>query len=134
MDSPSLHRPLPANWLTLWPNPVLERTRGTAWSLCFAFRRSPLSCFVGHGTREQTVKRSPPKKDRFDFWVDFSFGVLLGAGIGILYAIRLFRRGHVWLPLAVIFVLAIGMGVAAGQTKGAVWEKIREYLPPWWWR
>lgn len=80
------------------------------------------------------MKRSPPNKDRFDYWVDVSFGVLLGVGIGILWAIPLFRRGLVWPPLAVIFIFAVAVGVTAGQTKGAVWEKIREYLPSRWWR
>lgn len=47
MDNPFLHRPLPANWLTSWPNPALERTRGPACSLRWVFRRAPLSAFVG---------------------------------------------------------------------------------------
>jgi uncharacterized protein YacL len=78
------------------------------------------------------------KPDREEKVIRFGCGSIFGLLIGLGITSRLFRwfiRTYAWgLPIAVIIaiIIAITFGFMAVKQGDRLWEKIAEWIPPWW--
>jgi hypothetical protein len=64
--------------------------------------------------------RARKPTERFEFWVDFFFGVIFGFLLGLLAASRMLMRGHSIAALFVIAGVTLLVGGLAAHAEGGI--------------
>jgi hypothetical protein len=68
---------------------------------------------------------------RHHYWTHFSFGLLVGAGLGAWIGIESFESG--WPTVLLSVILAFSVAYSCGRWGECAWDRIADSFRRYWW-